>query len=422
LRTDVTYAQPARRSNIRSLRRRTLPLPMRGWSTLLGMRLLYGVVGEGMGHATRSKVTIDWLLSKGHHLKVVVSNRAYQFLDKTYSAAFPRTADAPEGTGAIDVVEIVGLTMKYVDNAFDEGASVVHNVLKVPGLVVENVGVYYEEVVRFRPQAVLSDFDSFAYLFAKVHRLPILSIDNQQVLQRCEIPEEAKELDRSSFLATKAFVKAKLPGCERYVITGFFYPEIREKYLDRTVLVPPILRSAILAAKPTPVADAKHFLVYQTSKSDTTLIPTLQSLSEHKFVVYGLGRDEQAGNCTLKPFSEDGFVADLAAARGVLSNGGLSLLNESVSLHKPVFSVPVGNQYEQLLNAYYIKHLGYGDYADAMKREAIASFVARIASFADRVATFRHDSNQKLYATVGATLDEFEARAFHHELRHPPRG
>ncbi len=385
------------------------------------MRLLYGVVGEGMGHATRSRVTIDWLLSQGHHLVVVVSNRAFQFLDKTYSAAFPRTAEAEQGHGAIDVIEIVGLTMKYVDNVFDEGASVVENVLKAPGLIAENVGAYYDEVVRFRPQAVISDFDSFAYLFAKVHRLPILSIDNQQVLQRCEIPEEAKELDRGSFNATKAFVKAKLPGCDRYVITGFFYPEIRDKYRDKTVLVPPILRKAILDARPTPVAEAQHFLVYQTSKSDTTLIPTLQSLKEHRFLVYGLGRDEQAGNCTLKPFSEDGFVADLAAARGVLSNGGLSLLNESVSLHKPVFSVPVGNQYEQLLNAYYLRHLGYGDFAEEMRREAIATFIERLPRFADRVATFRHDANRKLYEVVGATLEAFEARAFHRELRHPPR-
>jgi uncharacterized protein (TIGR00661 family) len=385
------------------------------------MRLLYGVVGEGMGHATRSKVTIDWLLSKGHHVKVVVSNRAHQFLDKTYTAAFPRTSEAPEGQGAIDVVEIVGLTMKYVDNVFAEGASVVHNVLKAPGMIAENVGAYYDEVVRFRPQAVISDFDSFAYLFSRVHRLPILSIDNQQVLQRCEIPEEAKKLDRPSFAATKAFVKAKLPGCDRYVITGFFFPEIREKYRDKTVLVPPILRRAILEAKPTPVAEAKHFLVYQTSKSDTTLVPTLQSLSDHRFVVYGLGRDEQAGNCTLKPFSEDGFVNDLAAARGVISNGGLSLLNEAVSLHKPVFSVPVGNQYEQLLNAYYIRHLGYGDFAEAMSREAIAKWAAELPRWAERVATFRHDSNQKLHRTVQETLEEFEAQAFHHELRHPPR-
>src|SRR6266480_3864517 len=37
------------------------------------MRILYGVVGEGMGHATRSKVVIEHLLERGHKVKVVVS-------------------------------------------------------------------------------------------------------------------------------------------------------------------------------------------------------------------------------------------------------------------------------------------------------------------------------------------------------------
>ena len=380
------------------------------------MRILYGVVGEGMGHATRSKTTLEWLVARGHHVKVVVSNRAYAFLDKEL-ANHPRTDQAAEGQGAVDVVEIRGLTMKYVDNAFDDAGSVLHNVLRAPGMIAENIGAYYDDVVRWKPQAVISDFDSFAYLFAKVHRLPILSIDNQQVMQRCELPEEAKDLARASFNATKAFVKAKLPGCDHYVITGFFYPPIREKFRYNTTLVPPILRPAILTAKPTSPAQAKYFLVYQTSKSDTTLLPTLNEIVEERFVVYGLGRDETIGNCQLKPFSEHGFVDDLAAARGVVSNGGLSLLNEAVSLHKPVFSVPVKNQYEQRLNAYYLETLGYGVSAEEIGASALRAFVARLPEYAANVARFAHDANAKLFATVAHELETFEGWAFHAELR-----
>lgn len=381
------------------------------------MRILYGVVGEGMGHATRSKTSLEYLVSQGHHVKVVVSNRAYGFLDKAFTSSTPRTSEARDGQGAIDIIEIRGLIMHYVEGAFDEARSVLTNVLRVPGLLAENVGAYYEEVVRWKPQAVVSDFDSFAYLFAKVHGLPILSIDNQQIMQRTEIPEAAQNEDLSSFRATKAFVKAKLPGCEKYVITSFFYPPIREKYEGKTVLVPPILRKSILDAKPTPVADAKHYLVYQTSTSDSSLIPTLNSVADQKFIVYGLNRDEQIGNCTLKPFSETGFVNDLATSRGVLSNGGYSLLGEAVSLHRPVFSVPVRNQYEQLLNAWYIRDLGYGMYEERIEAEPLRAFVSRTPDFAAKVATFQHDSNQKLFATLRSTLEDFETTQFHRELR-----
>jgi len=381
------------------------------------MRILYGVVGEGMGHATRSKTSLEWLLAQGHHVKVVVSNRAYGFLDKAFTSSFPRTDQAQEGQGAIDVIEITGLVMRYVEGAFDEVGSVLKNVLRVPGMIAENVGAYYEDVVRWRPQAVISDFDSFAYLFAKAHGLPILSIDNQQIIQRCEIPEAAKDADRGGFRATKAFVKAKLPGCDRYVITSFFYPPIREKYEDKTILVPPILRKAILDAKPTPVAEGKHYIVYQTSTSDTSLIPTLNSVSDQKFVVYGLNRDEQIGNCTLKPFSEVGFVNDLATSRGVLSNGGYSLLGEAVSLHRPVFTVPVRNQYEQILNAWYLRELGYGMFEEHIAEGPLRTFVARTAEFAERVSTFHHDSNQRLFTALRETLELFETEAFAHDVR-----
>jgi len=156
------------------------------------MRILYGVVGEGMGHATRSCVILRHLVARGHDVQIVVSGRAFHFLSSAFQGT-PRCDGAKEDSGAIDVVEIQGLTMKYVDNEFADAASVLHNVLRAPGMIAENVGAYYDDVVRWKPQCVISDFDSFAYLFAKVHRLPILSIDNQQILQRCEIPEEAKE-------------------------------------------------------------------------------------------------------------------------------------------------------------------------------------------------------------------------------------
>ena len=47
------------------------------------MRILYGVVGEGMGHATRSRVVIEHLLAQGHEVHVVVSGRAQRFLTES---------------------------------------------------------------------------------------------------------------------------------------------------------------------------------------------------------------------------------------------------------------------------------------------------------------------------------------------------
>jgi len=170
------------------------------------MRILYGVVGEGMGHATRSKVVCEHLAARGHQVKIVVSGRAHAFLAKS----FP------------DVVEIRGLTIRYVDNRLDRDGTLARNVLAAPAMLAANVGAYFDKVARFKPDAVISDFDSFAYLFAKRHGVPVLSIDNQQVISRCKLGKFAKQGVKVDYQMTKAFVRAKLPACNHYVVTTFF--------------------------------------------------------------------------------------------------------------------------------------------------------------------------------------------------------
>lgn len=355
------------------------------------MRILYGVTGEGMGHATRSKVVCEHLVAKGHEIKIVVSGRAHAFLAKT----FP------------DVVEIKGLTIRYVDNKMDREGTLAQNVLAAPGLLATNVGAYFEKVARFKPDVVITDFDSFAYLFAKRHRLPIISIDNQQILSRCKLGKFAKHGAKVDYQLIKAFVRAKLPGCNHYVVTTFFFPTVRKKYADETTLVPPILRKSILDAKPRAHL-GEHVLVYQTSTSDVRLLDELERIRGQQFVVYGLRRNARRGNCILKEFSEEGFVEDLASARAVVCNGGLSLIGEAVYLGKPVFSVPVQHQFEQILNARYVEELGYGLAADRIDADLLRLFLSERHKYAARVAKHRQEGNRDLFQVVDRLLDRLE--------------
>ena len=358
------------------------------------MRILYGVTGEGMGHATRSKVTCEHLVGSGHEVKIVVSGRAHAFLAKS----FP------------DVVEIKGLTIKYVDNRMDRDGTLARNVLAAPGLVANNVNAYFEKVAKFVPEAVITDFDSFAYLFAKRHGLPVLSIDNQQIISRCKLGKFAKEGAKVDYQMTKAFVRAKLPACDHYVITTFFYPPIRPKYEKETTLVPPILRRPIIEARKKAHA-GDHVLVYQTSASDTKLVEELNRVRSAKFVVDGLRKNAKHGNCTLKEFSEDGFVEDLASARAVVANGGLSLIGEAVYLGKPIFSVPVRNQYEQMLNARYLEELGYGLGAEKLEADLLRLFLDETPKYAARVAKHKQDGNRELFDVVDSAMERFARKA-----------
>ena len=303
------------------------------------MRILYGVVGEGMGHATRSRVILSHLVQR-HEVEIVVSGRAHAFLTR----AFPQ----------VRVREIAGLAMVYEDNAVRRSKTALDFLRKLPAFA-ENHALFAEISQGFDPKLVVSDFESFSYLYGKAHDLPIVSIDNMQVLNRCRLDVEIPAELQGSFQTAKALVKAKLPRCAAYLITSFFFPEVRK---PRTALFPPILRDAVLDA---PRSTGDHVLVYQTSDSWTELVPTLRRLPG-RFVVYGLNREETLGNVELRPFSEAGFVDDLASARAVLTGGGFSLMGEAVYLGKPVFSVPLVGQFEQTLNALYLEKLGYGEF------------------------------------------------------------
>jgi uncharacterized protein (TIGR00661 family) len=354
------------------------------------MRILYGVVGEGMGHATRSKVVCEYLVSRGHDVKIVVSGRAHSFLAKS----FP------------DVVEIRGLTIRYVDNAMDRDGTLARNILATPSMMYENAIAYFDKVVHFAPDVVFSDFDSFAYFFAKRHGVPIVSVDNQHIIARCKHADYIKSGIGFDYQMTRAFVRAKLPGCDHYIVTSFFFPEVRKKFRDTTTLVPPLLRAPILAAKKR-ARLGDHVLVYQTSTSDRSLVPTLNRIEGERFIVYGLRKNAVEGNCILKEFSEDGFVDDLASARAVVSNGGFSLMCEAVFLGKPIYSVPVRNQIEQVLNGRYAEEMGYGLCADHMDADLLRLFLRESPKYAQRVARHKQDGNRVLFDTVDTLLARF---------------
>jgi uncharacterized protein (TIGR00661 family) len=49
------------------------------------VKVLYGVVGEGMGHAMRSRVVLEHLVEQGHEVEIMASGRAVDFLAKRFA-------------------------------------------------------------------------------------------------------------------------------------------------------------------------------------------------------------------------------------------------------------------------------------------------------------------------------------------------
>ncbi|MBW2455305.1 MAG: teichoic acid biosynthesis protein, partial [Deltaproteobacteria bacterium] len=326
-----------------------------------------------------------------HDVQIVASGRAVDFLTRHFDG----------------VNRIHGFHMIYEENRVRRSKTLWSNVLAGTSGLPKNIAAYFDLIESFAPRVVVSDFESWSYLYGKAHHLPVLSIDNMQIINRCKHPPEVRQGHRKDFEIARAFVKGKLPFCDHYLVTTFFRPPIRKK---NTTLMPPILRPEILAASPS---DGDHLLVYQTAEGHEALLTALQD-SGVECRIYGMRRDlddEQVeGNLRFRPFSEVGFISDLASCQGVIAGGGFTLMGEAVHLHKPMLAVPLGRQFEQVLNARYLERLGYGRHAASLDDPAVVrAFIEAIPACREALAGYRPSTNDELLAAVDQHLDRAAA-------------
>jgi uncharacterized protein (TIGR00661 family) len=355
------------------------------------MKILYGVVGEGMGHAMRSRVILERLVAQEHDVEIMASGRAVDFLAKRF-----------EG-----VNKIHGLHMIYEENRVRPMKTLWSNVTTGAAGLPGNIAAYFDIITSFKPQAVISDFESWTYLYAKTHRLPILSIDNMQIINRTTLPPEVIEGHAAEFQLTKAFIKSKLPWCDEYFITTFFHPEVRK---ERTRLFPPILRPEILSANRR---KGEHLLVYTTGEGNEAFATALRDTGL-ECRIYGMRRDLKGevveGNLRYQPFSEDKFIDDLASSKAVIAGGGFTLMGEAVYLRKPMLAVPLARQFEQVVNARYLQLEGFGRHAESLDdAKTVLDFVEAIPSCEAKLAAYSQDGNEMIFRAIDEWLDKAAA-------------
>jgi len=348
------------------------------------VRILYGVAGEGMGHATRSHAFLADLVGD-HEVLVVASGRAHDYLARHFPG----------------VREILGFSLAYEDNAIRRWETVTQNLRGAASGWPSQVRSFYEVARDFEPDVVVSDFEAFVLTVARRQHVPAISVDNIMMLDRCHHDEGIVGGDTLDFELARQIARTKAAGLHWAVVPTFFRPALRRR---NTTLVAPVLREAVLAA----VAEqGEHLLVYQTAAGSETLVRTLHQTGL-PCRLYGVRRDLTEdlvdGALVYRPFSETGFLEDLRTARGVIAGGGFSLLSECVYLHKPALSIPVAGQFEQTLNARYLERLGYGEYAEKPSTEAVTGFLGRLGDHERRLEGYRQDGNDEALAALREQL------------------
>ena len=316
-------------------------------------RIIYAVAGEGFGHSSRSHLTGQRFLDAGHDVMFVGSQKSLLYLKQYFGER---------------VHEVFGLSFAFEGERIDKSETLKRNLLKLPEANRQNDELFKKHFEPFAPELVISDFEPFSAWWAWRKNVPFISIDHEHMLTLCKLEHPVRNW--LSRLTASVVTECHYTGAVAYVILNFFRAPLR---VDSAVLAPPIVRPVISGLDPTA---GEHILLYSTTGTgQDQLRETLGKFAGQTFVVYGFDEDAEHQNCIFKKRSTEGFLADLAGARGVIASAGFSLISECMYLKKKMLLLPLAGQYEQIINARYMQELGLGISAEKLGEATIARFL-----------------------------------------------
>ena len=225
-------------------------------------QIIYAACGEGMGHAIRTSVVLNHLKQE-NDVVVFASSRAFEYLSGKFD----------------NVYEIYGFNTVYEDNAVNDKKTFIKAMKNLPRDVKDNIKLLYNIANEFKPELIISDFEFYSNILSKIIRVPMISIDNMHVITHCKI-DVPRKYSRDK-LKAEGVVRSFIMLPQKYLITSYFYPEIKNS--DKVSIFPPILRNEILNLESV---KGDHVLVYQTSTSNSKLIEVLKKVDEN-FIIYG---------------------------------------------------------------------------------------------------------------------------------------
>jgi uncharacterized protein (TIGR00661 family) len=349
-------------------------------------KLLFGLSGDGRGHGSRDKVIIEHFLAQGHEVKVVTSGKGYEFL-RDYFGVEP----------------ILGLQVVNRNEQVDAWQTVkeASRLLTVQGW--STARTLTNIINRFKPDVAISDFEPFTAFMSHLRRVPLISIDNQHVITRCKL--EYLNTWEKEYRIAYAICGGINGFAKHFYITSFFSPEVKRTCRRNTSMVGPILRKEVLAKIPD---TGNHVLVYmRTPERGEIILPLLQQI-DADFIVYGVNHDDIASdNICIKSPDNEVFLNDLASSKAVITNGGHSLISESLYLGKPVYSIPTHGDFEQKINAYYLQRLGYGLYDLSPSVKRIRFFLNFIEHFKENIEQDHScfNGNDQFFSLIDTTIE-----------------
>jgi len=359
------------------------------------MRIAYGVMGYGRGHAMRTMAVLP-ALGRDHEITVFAGGDAYEVLASRFDTVRIPTIGYQYGSGGTHSLPI----------------TLARNVAPVADLLfggrgIEQVGAAMRERGI---ELVISDSEAWTHRVAQRLALPRISFDHVGIIAYCK-PHFPPDLWAAGMRDGWGY--RQLMGVpERILISSFYraepaYPQVH--------VIGPMLRDEVRAAKPR---DGDYLLAY-FNKGEHQYLPHIDRalrLLDCPVRVYGTRHRGIDDNLDFRAPSVQGFVDDLAGCRAVLSTAGNQLIGEAMHFGKPVLALPEP-AFEQRLNAFMIERMGIGQRGDLLKLTPsdIDRFLGGAARFRGNLGWHRDqagagDAHTQAIAWLADSIDALRPR------------
>lgn len=348
-------------------------------------KILYSINGDGLGHVNRS-IPIIQELSKTHKIKILVgSKRAFNYIKTHYPTIINKCT------------EISGPKIIYKDNSVSDFDTAKFFIKEIAKNSSKNFRIVFSTIKKFNPDLIITDFEPSTAYISNIFRKPTICLCNVHSIThlKYDVPKKYLKTSRKIKLITRSLV----PRVDYHFITTFFYLPVKKSNVE---LFPPVLRPEIVKLK---TKRKNYILVYQTSSTNYKLIETLKSI-KYKFVVYGFDKEKVEDNITFRKTNTDIFYKDFSECSGCIANGGFTFISEAISLHKPVFSIPIKGQFEQILNALQVKRLGYGTMADEASKNSIIKFIKDLDKYHNNLKEYTISDNGEVIKRINEIIIE----------------
>jgi len=338
-------------------------------------KILYGVCGEGLGHASRSRILVNYLKKQNHEVRIVAGGKAYSLLSKELDHVYK--SEWPMVLYKNNKVQIVHTLLRFIHRT-------------IVG-TTKNFFVIRKVIREFKPDLLITDSEPISFYAAFFSKIKRLSIDNPQVLLYRKYKVRLREIPAWLFLCF--VLKISLFNADKYIIYDYFDEQIND---PKILFLKPLIQEGILKQKPT---YGDHVFVYQTSISNEYLSEVLKRIDE-KFVIYGMNKDLTDGNLVCKKFNEKEFYQDISSAKAVISNGGFTVISEALYLKKLIFCLPIHHQFEQILNGRFVEGLGAGVSYLEFDESKIKDFLKNLKKYKENLKVYNPGNQEETLKTI----------------------